>query len=98
VACWSCLVAVVRHPRRVGVVHVDGFVGFGTLGVVPAVLVRGPSIVLDVQRGAAPATEEVERVIEEVENWPKESHKPIHHFHTHAHSHDYRKSVQVLEK
>jgi hypothetical protein len=97
VACWSCLVAVVRHPRRVGVVHVDGFVGFGTLGVVPAVLVRGPSIVLDVQRGAVPATEEVEEVIEEVGK-PKESHKPIHHFHTHAHSRDCHKSVQVLEK
>jgi hypothetical protein len=99
VVCWSCLVAVVRDPLRLDVVPLVAMsVESHTLGVVPVVLVHDPSIVPDVQRVAVPAIEEVGRVIEEVENWPKESHKPIHHFHTHAHSHDYRKSVQVLEK
>jgi hypothetical protein len=87
----------VRYLRRVDVVPLVDFVGFGTLGVAPVVLVHYASTVPDVQREAAPVIEEVEEVIEEVGK-PKESHKPIHHFHTHAHSHDYGKSVQELEK
>jgi hypothetical protein len=75
-----------------------GFVESGILEVVPVVLDHYASAVPDVQRVAVPATEEVGQVIVEVENWPKESRKSIHHFHTHGHSHDYRKSVQVLEK
>jgi hypothetical protein len=88
----------VRYPPRVDVVPLDGvgFVESGILEVVPAVLVSDPSTVPDVQRGAAPATEEVGEVIEEVGK-PKESHKSIHHFHTHAHSRDCCKNIQVLE-
>jgi len=89
----------VRHPPRVDVVHlVVGSLESGNLEVAPVVLVHGPSTVLDAELAVALAIEEVERVIAEVGNWPKESRKPIHHFHTHAHSHDDHKSDQVLEQ
>ena len=86
-----------RHPPRVDVVPlVVGSVESGNLEVAPVVLVHGPSTVLDAELAVALAIEQVERVIEEVGNWPKGFHIPIHHFHIHAHSHDYHKSDQAL--
>jgi len=85
-------------PRVDDVPLVAGFVDSDILEVAPVVYVHGPSTVLDAGRVAAPAIEEVERVIEEVRNWPKESRRPIHHSHIHAHSHDYHKSDQALEQ